>query len=77
MRGLVSFARLDALAIVKGYSQVNENGGAVELEGYVAFSNVVIVMQRVESVSGRISFEFTKCDDLVSTRFDVNRTETS
>ncbi len=63
MRGLVSFARLDLLAIVKGYSQVKENGGVVELDVYVAFSNVVIVMHRVESVSDRISFEFTKGDD--------------
>lgn len=59
MRGLVSFAGLDTLAVVKGYSHVKENGGAVELEGYVLFSKVVIVMHRVESVSGKISFEFT------------------
>jgi hypothetical protein len=42
---------------------VIENGGAVELEGYVAFSKVVILMHRVEFGSGRISFEFTKEND--------------
>jgi hypothetical protein len=62
MRGLVSFAGLDALAMVKGYSQVKENTGAEELVGYVEFSKVVIVVHRVESGSARISFEFTKVD---------------
>ena len=60
MRGLVSFAGADALAMRKGYSQVKENPGAVELVGYVEFSNAVIVMHSVESGSARISFEFTK-----------------
>ena len=63
MRGLVSFAGADLLATWKGYSQVKENSGAVELVGYVAFSKVVIVMHRVESGSFRNSFEFTKEDD--------------
>jgi hypothetical protein len=49
--------------MVKGYSQVKEKLGAVELVGYVEFSKLVIVMHRVESGSGRISFEFTKGDD--------------
>jgi hypothetical protein len=60
MSGWVSFAGLEALAIVKGYSQVIENGEAVELEGYVAFSKVVICMHRLEFGSGRISLEFTE-----------------